>query len=100
MGERRFLCSMEDQDIGCFGQAGEQERMTLYEKPSIGRVLGSRLLLFAAIGPILTPSTATENRGPLSRDLQSRREETWGKPAGTSHVLRVLTVFTERGQRL
>ena len=100
MSERRFLCGMEDQDIGCSRQAGEQERMTLYEKPSIGRVLSSRLLLFAAIGPMLIPSNATESRGPLSRDLQSRRQETWGKDAGTSHVLRVLTVFTERGQRL
>lgn len=54
---------MEDQAIGFHGQAGEREKMMLYKKPLVGRILSSRLLLFAAVGLMLTPSTATEREG-------------------------------------
>ena len=46
-------CDMEDQGIRCSGKAGEQKRMTLYEKPLAEQALSSRLLLFAAIESML-----------------------------------------------
>ena len=49
----RALCDMELQGIRCSGQAGEQKRMTLYEKPLTEHALSSMLLLFAAIDSIL-----------------------------------------------